>query len=147
MQWTHVAFLVGRLLFGGFFVFAGINHFTSLDMLAAAAGGQGVPFPRVAIMGTGLLLLLGGASVIAGLAPRIGLAFLITFLVGVTPVMHGFWAIADGAEAQLQLAFFLRNLAFLGACLALYAVPHPWVMGVGGAVGTRHRERRARRVP
>lgn len=143
------ALLAGRLLFGGFFLFSAYNHFTSTDMLAAFAATKGVPLPRLATLGTGLLLLLGGASILLGAWPRVGLALVALFLVGVTPVMHDFWAIADPQASSAQLANFTRNLALLGASLALLAVPTPWPWSLDSARlhrrATGMREGRVRR--
>ncbi|HWG90437.1 MAG TPA: DoxX family protein, partial [Candidatus Thermoplasmatota archaeon] len=132
MRGTDGAFLLGRLLFGGFFVYSGINHFQNAEGLTGYAASQGVPLPALAVLGTGLLMLVGGLLVAAGAWPRVGLALLIVFLVGVTPVMHAFWTIPDPQMAQMQRAYFLRNLALLGASLALLAVPTPWPLGLGG---------------
>ena len=36
-------FLLGRILYGGFFILAGINHFRHLTMLATFAAAKNVP--------------------------------------------------------------------------------------------------------
>lgn len=146
MRLTDAAFLAGRFLFGGFFAYSGINHFVSSAPLVAATRGAGVPFPEVAVFGTGVLLLLGGASVIAGAWPRAGLALLVVFLVGVTPVMHAFWTLDDPVARGGQLASFLKNVALLGASLALMAVSVPWGHGMGRALPRLGPRRRARRA-
>src|SRR5262245_30094867 len=84
-------FMLGRLIFGGYFVYSGVNHFLNVQTMAQYAGAKGVPLPEVAVLGTGMLLLAGGISILFGLLPRIGLACIIVFFVGVTPMMHNFW--------------------------------------------------------
>lgn len=137
------ALLVGRILFGGFFLYSSYDHFANTDVLAGYAGAQGVPFPQLAVLGTGVLLLLGGASVLLGAWPRVGLALLVLFLVGVTPAMHNFWAIADPGMRAMQLGNFAKNVALLGASLGLMAVPTPWRWSVDEGL----RARRTTRVP
>src|SRR5690349_8057828 len=90
-----VWFAVGRAIFGGFFVFSAMNHFVNASTLAGYVASKGVPAPQVAVLATGLLLLLGGISLIVGAWPRAGAAMIMLFLLGVTPVMHDFWNATD----------------------------------------------------
>jgi putative oxidoreductase len=83
--------LVGRILFGGFFFAAGWNHFMHHAAMARMVGRGGIPMPELAVIGSGLLIFLGGASILFGLWPRVG-CLLIAFLVVVTPLAHNFWA-------------------------------------------------------
>ena len=61
-------FLLGRVLFGGFFVLSGIRHFQHLDMMAGFTGSKGFPAPKLAVIGSGLLILLGGLSILLGVS-------------------------------------------------------------------------------
>src|SRR5581483_6589404 len=88
-------FLLGRLLFGGYFLYSGINHLRNTEMLSQYAGAKGVPHPRLAVIGTGIAMLVGGASILFGIKPRFGAAALIGFLAGVSPMMHDFWKAED----------------------------------------------------
>ena len=136
MRWTHVTLLAGRLLFGGFFGYHALDHLVlSTGALTKSAAAAGVPFAPAAVLGTGLLLFIGSASVLLGLHPRVGLACLMIFLVGVTPIMHNFWAVTDPLIRAFQMGSFLQNLALLGACLAMLALPTPWPWSVGGRRG------------
>ncbi|HWF37455.1 MAG TPA: hypothetical protein VG322_02985, partial [Candidatus Acidoferrales bacterium] len=58
----NVAFLIGRVLIGAFFLMAAFNHFTKRRMMAGYARMKGTPAPEVAVTGSGVLLLLGGLS-------------------------------------------------------------------------------------
>lgn len=125
-----VLFLVGRILLGGYFLYNGINHFLNLGGMAQYAGMKGVPAPELAVLGTGLLLLVAGASILLGLFPRIGLACAAIFFIGVTPVMHNFWAVP--LEQQMgETINFAKNVALLGGTLMLFGIPEPWPMAVG----------------
>lgn len=125
-----IALLAGRILFGGYFLLAGINHFTKLGAMAPYAQMKGVPAPKVAVLSTGLLLVAGGASVLLGLLPRVGLASIAVFLLGVTPAMHAFWKESDPTAKMGEQTNFLKNTALLGAAIALYAVPAPWAFAL-----------------
>lgn len=146
MRALDIALLAGRLLFGGFFVVSGLNHFTSRNELTGFAASQGVPLPELAVVGTGVLLLAGGASVLLGAWPRAGLALLVVFLVGVTPTMHAFWAIEDPVARAAQMGSFLKNLGLLGAALAMMALPTPWALSTGPTLGAARERRRTRRA-
>src|SRR5947199_10690891 len=55
-------FLIGRLIFGGYFIYNGINHFKQTETIAQYAGAKKVPRPREAVMANGEVMLLGGTS-------------------------------------------------------------------------------------
>src|SRR5438045_5221664 len=57
-------FLLGRLIFGGFFIYNGINHFKQRKELAQYAGAKKVPLPDAAVTATGAAMILGGASIL-----------------------------------------------------------------------------------
>jgi putative oxidoreductase len=122
--------LIGRILFGGYFLFSGINHFLNLQGMSAYAASHGVPMPQLAIALTGAMLLFGGLSVLLGFVPRIGLFVLLLFLVPVTFVMHNFWAVEDPGARMAEMSNFLKNLALTGATLGLMAIVVPWPASV-----------------
>jgi putative oxidoreductase len=123
-------FLVGRILLGGYFLYNGINHFMNVGFMAGYAGSKGVPLPEVAVLGSGLLLLIAGASILLGLYPKVGIACAALFLIGVTPMMHNFWALPPD-QRMGDMVNFTKNFALLGATLMLAAIPEPWPAGVG----------------
>ena len=111
-----VLILVGRLLFGGFLAFQGLNHFMNTDEMAGYAGSKGVPAARFGVIASGILLLLGGLGIILGVYPTIAAGMLAVFFVLVTPVMHDFWA-APEEEQQNEMVNFIKNVELLGASL------------------------------
>ena len=123
-------FFLGRLIFGGVFLYYGIGHFTMATLMAQYAGSKGVPMPEVAVMLSGALLVTGGLSVILGWWPQIGAACIALFLIAVTPVMHNFWDIADPAQRINEMGHFMKNMALLGGTLMTVAVPRPWPYSV-----------------
>lgn len=123
-------FLLGRLLFGGFFLYNGIHHFKKHRQMAQYAASKGVPQSGVAVAATGVLLSFGGASIITGVLPKLGTAAIALFLGGVSPVMHDFWAVQDEQERMNQMVHFSKNTALLGADLALMSIAEPWNMSL-----------------
>lgn len=136
------ALLLGRLLFGGFFLFNGVNHFMNLSSLAGYAASRNVPMPQIAVALTGLLLVLGGLSVISGLYPRVGLMLLILFLVPTSLMMHPFWTMTDPQQRMMEMTQFMKNAALTGAALGLLAVPLPWPASMGAGTKQRPSARR-----
>ncbi len=126
-------FVLGRAIFGGFFVYNGINHLQHSARMAQYAGTKGVPAPQQAVQATGLMLIGGGLSVMAGVKPRQGLATLIGFLIPVTLQMHRFWDEKDPEGRQREMTNFLKNMALVGAALTLMEIREPWPASVDAA--------------
>src|ERR1022692_2000216 len=86
----NIAFLVGRIIAGGFFLMNGFNHFAQLNMMTGYAKSKGIPAPALAVGGSGVLLFLGGLSLLLGYHPPIGAAFLVFSLLGVSFATQNF---------------------------------------------------------
>ena len=125
-----IPFLIGRAVFGGFFVYNGINHFLKRGMLSQYAGAKHVPAPDAAVTLSGAAILLGGASVLLGVKPKLGTAAIIAFLLGVTPAIHDFWTAEDPGQRQNDMINFMKNMALLGGALALMSIDEPWPVSV-----------------
>lgn len=115
--------VVGRVLFGGFFLYNGINHFVNLEGMAGYAMSKGVPMPSFMVAASGVLLLLGGLSILLGFWTRIGAWLLVLFLVPTSFLMHNFWAIPDAQAAAGEMVQFMKNMALTGAALMVASVP------------------------
>jgi putative oxidoreductase len=124
-------FLLGRLMFGGFFLYNGINHFKQQQALSQYAGAKNVPNPDLAVIASGIALAAGGSSIILGLKPRIGTLAIIAFLGTVSPLIHDFWSAADPQQRQNDMIQFSKNMALLGAALALIGVEE-WPASIAG---------------
>jgi uncharacterized membrane protein YphA (DoxX/SURF4 family) len=128
---TDILLLIGRLLFGGLFLYNGINHFMNRAAMTGYAGYKGVPLPGPSILVSGLWLVIAGLSVMTGWRPEIGLVMIIVFLAGVTPVMHNFWTVTDPNARLADMINFHKNMALLGAALMMLALPRPWAVAIG----------------
>jgi uncharacterized membrane protein YphA (DoxX/SURF4 family) len=123
-------FLLGRILYGGFFVLGGLNHFQHLNMMAGFTASKGVPGAKVLVMLSGLLILVGGLLVIVGWHARIGLACIVLFLVPVTFLMHNYWVETDMMQRINQRVNFQKNVALLGAALMMLMIARPWTLSL-----------------
>lgn len=113
--------LIGRLVFGGFFLIAGIRnfaHFHERRKTATTNYGWLLPAPVMALgfatqLLGGLLLMLGVWVVPAALA-------LVVFLVLATALYHNLF-LFQGAERDPHLYFTLVNITLAGGLLMVIA--------------------------
>lgn len=121
-----VPLLLGRAIFGGYFLYNGINHFLRREQMSGYAKSKGVPAADLAVQSTGALMILGGLSLLTGYRPKLGAALIGTFLAGVTPTMHAFWKDENPQERQVNMINFLKNVALAGGALIAAGRPEPW---------------------
>lgn len=117
---------LGRAILGGYFIYNGVNHVMNRQAMTAYASSKGVPLAGFAVLGTGAMLLTGGASVVTGVRPKVGASLIAAFLAGVSPSMHAFWAIEDPQQRMSELVNFTKNMALMGAAAVMAALPEPW---------------------
>jgi uncharacterized membrane protein YphA (DoxX/SURF4 family) len=123
-------FLLGRLIFGGFFLYNGLHHFQEKKSMSQYAAAKNVPVPDAAVSVSGALLVLGGASVLLGVKPKIGTLAIMGFLAGVTPMIHDFWKTEDGQHRQIEMVQFMKNVALFGAAMTLMGMKEPWPVSI-----------------
>src|SRR3989442_2739586 len=107
-------FLAGRVLYGGFFLLAGIDHYRHVHMMTPYASAKGIPAPRLAVLGSGSLIILGGLSVLLGVRPTWGGLLLALFLVPTSVLMHNYWVAPDPPARQMDMTNFKKNIPVLG---------------------------------
>ena len=130
MRSLHV---LGRTIFGGYFLYNGINHFLNEGMMSSYAASKGVGAPDAAVTSSGALLAAGGLSIMAGVKPKQGLAAIIGFLIPVTLQMHRFWEESDPERRMNETINFGKNVALIGAALTMLQIAEPWPISVDEA--------------
>jgi uncharacterized membrane protein YphA (DoxX/SURF4 family) len=118
----EIVFLIGRILFAFMFVMSGINHLTKADHMVGYAQFKGVPSPKLAVQGSGVVLLLGGLSVILGVWADLGAIVLAAILVIMAVKMHNFWAIEDAQAKQADMIGFMKNISMAGGAVFMFAL-------------------------
>jgi putative oxidoreductase len=126
-----MTFLIGRIIVGGYFLMAAFGHFAQINMMAGYAQSKGTPAPKLSVAGTGVLLLLGGLSMLLGYHPTIGAGLLVIFLLGVTFKIHDYWSVKDPQQRMAEQVNFGKNMAMLGFLLVTTAIPRPWPISLG----------------
>jgi putative oxidoreductase len=127
---TDIAMLIGRLLFGGLFLYNGVNHFRNRAALVGYAQYKKVPAPAAGVVVSGLWLTISGLSVMAGIRPHAGALMIAAFLIVVSPMMHDYWKAADDNTRMNDFLNFTKNLALAGAALMLLSIPEPWAFSL-----------------
>lgn len=117
-----IVLLIGKILFGGYFIYSGVAHFTKLDAMTGYASSKGVPMAKAGVILSGIMMVLGGASVIANFHAKIGLILIGVFLVVVTVMIHQFWKQTDPMMRMGDAVNFNKNVGLLGATLILLAM-------------------------
>jgi putative oxidoreductase len=130
-EWCETgALLTGRVIFGGYFLYNGVNHFLNRRMLVEYARSKGVSAPEAAVAGSGLLIVAGGLSILTGAWPKFGAGLISTFLFGVSPRMHAFWREQEPQQRMHEMVNFTKNMALVGASFLAAAHPEPWPWSV-----------------
>ena len=88
-------------------------------MLAGYAKSRKVPAPHIAVIVTGLMLAVGGLSILLNIKMMIGVWILVAFMVPITVMMHPFWKEHDPMARMADRINFTKNLAILGALLII----------------------------
>jgi putative oxidoreductase len=119
----RAAHIAGRAVFGGYFVYSGIGHFLNRKQLSGYAESKDVPAADAAVVGTGLMMIAGGLSIVAGVRPKLGAGAIAGFLLGVSPIMHAFWNEQEPAKRMNEMVNFGKNMALVGGALLAAGQP------------------------
>lgn len=125
-----ILLLVGRILFGGFFVMGGAMHFMKLRDMTEYTRMKGVPMPKLSTIVSGMISMLAGLGIVVGIYQSWSLLAIAAFLVVITPIMHAYWKVTDPNMKMVEMQMFLKNMALLGATLALYVFSSNWPLSL-----------------
>ncbi len=110
--------LAARTALAALFLVSGVAKLLSFGAVAGWIGHVGLPLPKLVLVGTIGLELIGGVLLVAGWRVRaVAYAFAaFTLLAGV--LFHPFWS-AEAGSFDNELTHFLKNIALVGGLLAL----------------------------
>jgi uncharacterized membrane protein YphA (DoxX/SURF4 family) len=117
-------FLIGRILFGLLFVVSGLaGHLAGYQQLKGYAAAKKIPFAGPAVLVSGVVILLGGIGVAAGVWADVSSLAIAVFLFFTTFFIHNFWTVVNDAMMRLnEMTQFQKDLALLGAAVVFFAV-------------------------
>jgi putative oxidoreductase len=113
---------VGRILFALIFINSGFAHFAQREAMTGYAQFKKVPAAKLAVPLTGLMILVGGLSVVLGFWADLGALLLAAFLIVSAFMMHNFWTMDDATQKMNETVAFFKNLSMAGAALIIFAI-------------------------
>lgn len=113
---------LGQIMVAAFYLMNGYNHLTQADAMAGYAASKGIPSAKLAVQGTGVLMIVAGLLILIGYWIWLAVLLLVLFYIPVTYMMHNFWTIKDPMQRQNDMIHFMKNLALLGSALMYLAV-------------------------
>jgi putative oxidoreductase len=119
---VDVMFLIGRILFVNVFLTSAMGHFTQTEAMSGYATSRGVPAARAAVVGGGVVLVLGGLSVLLGVWGDLGALLLVLFLLPTALTIHAFWKESEPGSRMNEMIQFNKDIALAGGALVLFAV-------------------------
>ncbi len=108
-------FIIGRIIFGGYFIYTGLNHFFKFPMLTQFTKSKHIPFAAASVVITGAMLIAGGLGILFWHFVPIAALILAIFLIASGVLFHNFWKVTDPMDRMMQMQLFLRNMALVGA--------------------------------
>jgi uncharacterized membrane protein YphA (DoxX/SURF4 family) len=117
-----VVILIGRILFVLLFLGSAYGHFAQGKAMTGYAQSKGVPMPSLGVYLGGVLLAVGGLSVLLGIWPDLGALALVVFLVPTAVLMHAFWKETDAQAKQMEQIQFMKDISLAGAALAMFGL-------------------------
>jgi uncharacterized membrane protein YphA (DoxX/SURF4 family) len=117
-----IILIVGRILFALIFINSGFAHFAQREAMTGYAQFKKVPAAKLAVPLTGLMILLGGISIVLGFWMDLGALLLAIFLIFSAFMMHNFWTMDDATQKMNETVAFFKNLSMAGAALIILAV-------------------------
>lgn len=117
-----VVALIGRILFVLLFLGSGVGHLAKADAMAGYAASRGLPQPKLAVMGSGVLIIVGALMVLLGIWMDLGALLLVIFLIPTAVLMHPFWKETDPMAKQNEMIAFQKDISLAGAALVILAL-------------------------
>ena len=113
---SNALWILGRLLLGLYFAWAGIHHFTELDRLTQAMTARGVPAARWVLLIGSAFQAVCGIALILGFQPGWAALGLVLFTIVASIVFLDFWNKEAEARAG-AIGTWKTNFALIGGLL------------------------------
>jgi len=113
---ANVTPLVARAFLALIFLVVGVGKIPGWEGTVGYMASKGMPLIPLFLAAAIAVEVLGGLSLLLGFKARWGALVLAAFLVPVTLIFHGFWAL-EGMERQMQMVSFMKNVGLMGGLL------------------------------
>ena len=81
-----------------------------------------VPAAKLAVIVSGLMILVGGLYIALGIYADLGALLIALFLIPAAFMMHAFWKESDATAKQTESIGFFKDLSLAGAALIIFAL-------------------------
>ena len=112
--------IIGRVVFGGFFLIAGVRNFLAFAERRQGMTNYGWKLPAPVMAAGFAVQVLGGLALISGVWVTCGALALIAFLVLATALYHNFF-LFQGKDLDPHLYFTLVNITLAAGLLLVIA--------------------------
>lgn len=113
---SDALWIVGRVLLGFHFAWAGIHHFTAIEPLSQTMAARGVPAARAALLAGSAFQTLCGIALILGFWPAWAALGLALFTIVASIIFLDFWN-KEGEARASAVGTWKTNLALIGGFL------------------------------
>ena len=113
------AFLLGRIILGGYFITAGVGHITGWAGMLGYSKSKGVPMPELGNAFAIACLILGGLGILLGVWVRVVVLLLVVFLLLASFLIHPYWKDTDPMARMGNRVNFMKNFGLIGALLMI----------------------------
>ncbi len=118
----NTVLIIGRVLFALIFLASGVNHLTKLEAMTGYATYKKVPAAKLAVVVSGLMILVGGLYIAFGVYADLGALLIALFLIPTAFMMHAFWKESDATAKQNEQIAFMKDISMAGAALIIFAL-------------------------
>lgn len=108
--------ILGRVLLGGFFVWAGVHHFFILEPVSKAMADRGVPQARLVLIVGSLFQIVCGVALMLGLYVAAAALGLVIFTLVASVMLVNYWDM-EGSARDNAITTWKSNLAIVGGLL------------------------------
>lgn len=120
MATTALLTIIGRVVFGAFFLIAGIRNFLRFGERREMKTNYGWPLPAPILAAGFAVQLLGGLALVLGIWTVPAAIALIGFLIAATPLYHNLF-LFHGKERDPHLYLTLVNITLAAGLLLVIA--------------------------
>jgi uncharacterized membrane protein YphA (DoxX/SURF4 family) len=110
------------VLFALIFLASGVNHLTKLEAMTGYATYKKVPAAKLAVVVSGLMILVGGLYIAFGVYADLGALLIAIFLIPTAFLMHAFWKESDATAKQNEQIAFMKDISMAGAALIIFVL-------------------------
>jgi putative oxidoreductase len=112
--------IIGRVIFGAFFLIAGARNFLNFSDRRHLLTNYGWPLPAPLLAAGFAVQLLGGLALLSGIWTATAAIALIAFLIAATPLYHNLF-LFRGKDRDPHLYLTLVNITLAGGLLLVIA--------------------------